>query len=43
MELPMHPDALLSAKGAKERRRALSLPLEFAALKAGECSITHDA
>lgn len=43
MELPMHANALATAKRAEESLNVLIFALKFAAMEARECSITHDA
>lgn len=43
MELPMHTNALATAKRAEESLDVLIFALKFAAMEARECSITHDA
>lgn len=43
MKLPVNSNTLPSAKRTEKSLNVLILPLKLAAVKAGECSITHDA
>lgn len=43
VQLPMHSNTFAAAERAKEGLNVLIFPLKFAAVEAGESSITHDA